>query len=203
MYTPKNYLMQDKTELLSFMRRYSFAIIITAHQDYPEATHLPFVIEDRNGTIFLLSHFSKANPQWKSINDKPVLVIFAEPHAYISPSHYEKEENVPTWNYISVHAYGKGRILESAEDGFNLLGKTILTYEPEYQKQWAKLPDKFKNKEFKGIVPFEIEITDLQGKQKLSQNKSEYERNSIINTLSDSEASTEQQLAEYMRKVVK
>ena len=89
------------------MQAYNFAIVVSVKEDIPIATHLPFVIEERENEIVLISHMSKANEQWKTISDKDVLVIFSEPHAYISPSLYEQQQNVPTWNYVAVHAYGK------------------------------------------------------------------------------------------------
>ena len=74
-------------------------------------THLPFIVKNVNEGIVLASHFAKANREWNDTEENTVLIIFSEPHAYISPKHFEKELNVPTWNYISVHAYGKGKLL--------------------------------------------------------------------------------------------
>src|SRR5581483_3528825 len=102
----------DRKEVIAFMQRYSFATIVTMLDDKPFATHLPFLVKEENEKLFLYSHFAKANPQTKEIFDKQSLVIFTEPHAYISPTNYETEKVVPTWNYIAVHAYGKARILE-------------------------------------------------------------------------------------------
>lgn len=90
MYIPKLYAMTDETEVLSFMQRYSFATIVTVKDSLQTATHLPFTISKRNDTIILTSHFAKANPQWQEITSNKVLVIFDEPHAYISPKHYDK-----------------------------------------------------------------------------------------------------------------
>jgi transcriptional regulator len=115
MYTPKHFQLNNEQEAISFMQRYSFATIVTATNNVPFATHLPFLVEQREGRIILASHFAKANPQAAEIIGKDVLVIFTEPHAYISPKHYEKETNVPTWNYIAVHAYGKASILPEGE----------------------------------------------------------------------------------------
>src|SRR3546814_4672540 len=101
-------LFTDKNEIVDFMKRFSFATIITAKDSFPIATHLPFLVSVRGDNITLTSHFAKANEHWRDIQNNKVLVIFSEPHAYISPKHYDKELNVPTWNYISVHAYGQG-----------------------------------------------------------------------------------------------
>jgi transcriptional regulator len=201
MYIPAFNKFPNQQEAIGFMQRYSFATIVTADNNVPVATHLPFLIEQRDDKVVLLSHFAKANPQASAIIDKPVLVIFTEPHAYISPANYEKETNVPTWNYLAVHAYGKATLLTDGEETAGLLAKMINTYEVGYQQQWNNLPDDYKQKMMKGIVAFEIIVDDLQGKQKLSQNRSALERDNIINALSKSEDSVESEIAKYMSKL--
>ena len=200
MYIPKLNSMEDVAEAVAFMQRYSFATIVTAKDNLPVATHLPFVITQRNGTVFLRSHFARANEQWMQLDSQPVLVIFSEPHAYISPSHYDKEQSVPTWNYLAVHAYGKGTLIHDTAQAYELLEATINTYEPAYQAQWNNLPQDFKMKMVKGIVAFDIEVTDLQGKKKLSQNKTEIEKQRIIDHLSASNNTQEAAIALYMQQ---
>ncbi|MGF7072561.1 FMN-binding negative transcriptional regulator [Mucilaginibacter sp. R-33] len=198
MYTPKHFQLSDEQEAISFMQRYSFATIITATDNVPFATHLPFLVSKRDDKIVLSSHFAKANPQATEIIGKDGLVIFTEPHAYISPKHYEKETNVPTWNYIAVHAYGKATILSEGEQTAGLLAQMISNYEADYLTQWNNLPDEYKQRMMKGIVAFEIIVDDLQGKQKLSQNRSETERENIINALGKSTDTTEAEIGKYM-----
>nr|WP_262902615.1 FMN-binding negative transcriptional regulator [Pontibacter aydingkolensis] len=95
-----------------FMREFSFATLVTIQDNKPFATHLPFVVENRNEQLILQTHVAKQNPQWKDLKaGQEALVIFQEPHAYISPALYEKQLNVPTWNYCAVHAYGKPTII--------------------------------------------------------------------------------------------
>jgi transcriptional regulator len=201
MYIPTFNKFPNQQQAIGFMQRYSFATIVTADNNVPVATHLPFLVEQRDDQVVLLSHFAKANPQALAIIDKPVLVIFTEPHAYISPANYEKETNVPTWNYLAVHAYGKARLLTDGEETAGLLAKMINNYEAGYLQQWNNLPDDYKQKMMKGIVAFEIIVDDLQGKQKLSQNRSALERDNIISTLSKSEDSVESEIAQYMLKL--
>ena len=198
MYTPKHFQLSDEQEAISFMQRYSFATIVTATDNVPFATHIPFLVEKRCDQIILASHFAKANPQASEIVGKDILVIFTEPHAYISPKYYEKETNVPTWNYIAVHAYGKATILPEGEQTAGLLARMISNYEADYLTQWNGLPDEYKQRMMKGIVAFEIVVDDLQGKQKLSQNRSEVEQENIINALSKSNDTTEAEIARYM-----
>jgi transcriptional regulator len=200
MYIPKHYQESDKSEILAFMKQYSFAIIVTVKNNVQSATHLPFVIEERDGKIILTSHFARANDNWKDIENNPSLVIFSEPHAYISPKHYDKELNVPTWNYIAVHAYGNGKLIQEDAGAFSVLEKMIGTYEAAYKQQWDSLPEDYKNKMVKGIVAFEIEVTDLQAKKKLSQNKTESEKQRIINAFEKSEDTNERTIAGFMQK---
>jgi transcriptional regulator len=199
MYIPRLNLMADKAEAVEFMQRFSFATIITAKDSMPVATHLPFLVTIKNDQVVLTSHFAKANEQWKDIEDNKILVIFSEPHAYISPKHYDTSLNVPTWNYISVHAYGAGKLITETENVIDILEKTIDNYEAAYRLQWNGLPLDYKLKLSKGIVAFEVNVTDLQGKKKLSQNKSEKEKERIITALSKSKDTNEQLIADYMK----
>ncbi len=198
MYIPSFNKFESEQEAISFMQRYSFATIVTSNNEVPVATHLPFIIEQRDDKLVLSSHFAKANPQITGIEGKNALVIFTEPHAYISPANYEKETNVPTWNYLAVHAYGKVTLLTDTAD---LLARTIGNYEENYLQQWNNLPDDYKQKMMKGIVGFEIIVDDLQAKKKLSQNRSEQEKENIINTLSKSTNTTDNEIAEYMKLI--
>ena len=198
MYIPSFNKFEDKQKVLAFMQRYSFATIISVKDNVPEATHLPFVVKEENGEIILLSHFAKANPQSADIINNNVLVIFTEPHAYISPKNYEKEQNVPTWNYLAVHAYGTGIFLDDEENKAALLKETIVNFEPAYFKQWDNLSDDYKRNMMKGIVAFKIVVHDLQAKAKLSQNRSIKEQENIVNDLSSKPDTTEKAIAEYM-----
>ena len=201
-YIPKINLATDRDEVLAFMRRFSFATIITAKDNLPVATHLPFLVTIKDDTIFLTSHFAKANDHWQDVEHNQVLVIFSEPHAYISPSNYDKELNVPTWNYISVHAYGQGKLITETEAAFKVLEATIDNYEAAYRQQWDSLPHDYKFKMSKGIVAFDIKVTDLQAKKKLSQNKTDNEKKKIIDTLSKSYDTNEKVIAELMKKEI-
>jgi transcriptional regulator len=200
MYTPKLNLITDQQEAISFMQQFSFATIVTVKDGIPSATHLPFVVSQRDGQIVLTSHFAKVNPQATEILTCKPLVIFTEPHAYISPRHYESVQSVPTWNYIAVHAYGPATVIDSPEAKAQLLEQTIQFYEADYLKQWNGLPQDYKLNMMKGITGFEIIVDELQGKKKLSQNRTEKEREKIIVELSKSNVSAEKNIAAYMQK---
>ncbi len=198
MYIPKHFEQKDHQKSIAFMHAYNFAIVVSAQNEIPLATHLPFVIEERGDDLVLISHMSKVNEQWKTFSEKEVLVIFSEPHAYISPSLYEQQQNVPTWNYVSVHAYGKIKLLESDEEKLSVLDKQMQTFEAAYIEQFKTLSKKYVDGLLKGIVAFEISVTKLQAKEKLSQNKSEKDRMNIKKHLEESDDTQKQALAKMM-----
>lgn len=201
MYIPKINLSTDIEEIVAFMKRFSFATIITVKNNLPIATHLPFVISIQDNNIILTSHFARANEQWEDIENNENLVIFSEPHAYISPKNYDKELSVPTWNYISIHAYGKGKLITETDNIFKVLESIIDYYDTSYRQQWDNLPEDYRLKMSKGIVAFEILVTNLQAKKKLSQNRTVPEQQKIISALSKSNDHNEQLIAEYMKNM--
>ena len=203
MYIPKRYALEDKTEILAFMQQYGFALIVSANKEFPRATHLPFAIFERENELVLCSHFAKANEQSEEIENGPVLVVFNEPHAYISPKYYDKRQNVPTWNYVAVHAYGKARILHSPNEAISILEKMFAAYEPTYQQQWEQLNETYKKNMLKGMVAFEVVINDLQAVKKLSQNKTVIERGRIIDNFMAHGSKNEQKIAQLMSKLGK
>jgi transcriptional regulator len=201
MYIPSFNKIEDLQEAISYMQRYSFATIVSVKDGIPVATHLPFLVKQKEDKVILSSHFAKANPQSSDIADETALVMFIEPHAYISPKNYEKEQSVPTWNYLAVHAYGKCTLLEDVESKKALLEEMIQYYDAHYLKQWDGLSETYKQNMMKGIVAFEIVVDDLQAKAKLSQNRTEKERENIINELTQAENSNEKEIAEYMKSL--
>ncbi|GAB2665521.1 FMN-binding negative transcriptional regulator [Flavihumibacter cheonanensis] len=199
MYVPAAFRFEDVTDMISFMKQYSFATIITVKEGLPIATHLPFQIQEQKGGLVLRSHFAANNEQAGIIESTNSLVIFTEPHAYISPAQYDKLESVPTWNYLAVHAYGKANIVRDEKLVQSMLEEMIQEFEPAYLEQWNGLTDKFRKGMMKGLVAFEIPVTDLQGKKKLSQNKTAAERDRIISRLESEGDAAAKQLAQHMR----
>jgi transcriptional regulator len=200
MYIPPYFREEDKEKLISFMQAHNFANLVSSANNVPIATHLPFVIEEREEKLFLVSHMAKANPQWQGFEANELLIIFQGPHAYISPSNYEKQQNVPTWNYIAVHAYGKARIIADPDEVWNLMERTIHKFEEKFFDQWKNLPPGYVRGMLKEIVAFEIEITKLDGKYKLSQNKTKNEQQQIISSFEESGDTVQKEIAEEMRK---
>lgn len=202
MYTPRAFEFDNNADKIAFMKQYSFATIISVNDGVPVATQLPFIIDDSAGKLVIRSHFALANEQAANIEANTCLVIFTGPHGYISPTHYDKWESVPTWDYIAVHAYGKASIVHNDTGKLRILEQMISYYEQDYLKQWNDLPDKYKNGMLRGIVAFELEVTNLQGQQKLSQNKSPEERKRIITHLKHSNDHIENSLAAYIQKTL-
>jgi transcriptional regulator len=194
-YIPNYFRNDNRAELLAFVNAHPLAVICSNAQEVPLATHLPFTIREENDKLFLVSHFAKANPHAAALkeNDR-ALVIFSGPNAYISPVHYEKKENVPTWNYIAVHATGIIHFLDSDAQKEKVLLDTILNFDPDYKAQWDELSQDYISGMMKGIVAFEIEVTNLEGKFKLSQNKTKAEQERIASAPGTSE------LSSYMKK---
>lgn len=194
MYIPKFNQETDQPTLLAFMRANNFATFISQLDSELIATPLPLVITERDGKISLMGHFAKANPQWKAIESQSNLVIFSGAHAYISPTHYDKTESVPTWNYMTVHAYGQARVMDydaESADLHHVMNDLIQQHESTYQTQWDSLSDKYRDGMLKGVVGFELVVARLEGKFKLSQNKTADEQARIAAALSESKYETE------------
>lgn len=198
MYIPKDNKVDNQAELLDFMQHNSFATLVSIDGDKPFATHLPFVVEEREGVVVLLSHLAKANPHGNLLPNGDALVIFQGPHAYISPTHYTSRQNVPTWNYIAVHCYGKVSFLEDVEP---VLQATMRYYEAEYEAQWDSLPELYKTRMKAGIRAFEIVVHTLEGKYKLSQNKTSDEKERITSALLQSDRAEIRETGDYMRRL--
>ena len=115
MYSPSYNQIENRAEVLEFMRANNFAVVVTATGGEPRASHLPVLVEERSEGWVIVAHMAKNNPQWEAFFDDEVLVVFHGAHAYVSPRWYEEKERVPTWNYAAVHAYGKVKAFHGAE----------------------------------------------------------------------------------------
>lgn len=194
MYIPKFNHIEDTGVLLEFMQHNSFATLVSVHEGKPFATHMPFVVEGENK---LSSHIARANPQWTSFSEQEVLVIFQGDHSFISPSWYQKHPSVPTWNYMTVHAYGTVKVIEEPEAVKTLLHRLVLQY--EHQWKMEDLEPSYLHGMMRGIVAFEIEVARLEGKFKLSQNRSKEDQAGVIAALSQSENPSDRSIAAHMQ----
>jgi len=166
------------------MRANPFAILVSAAGDGPFATHVPVVIRESAGNLTIRGHVAKANPHWRYLEAEPTsLMIFHGPHAYISPSNYDTPENVPTWNYGAVHIYGTAKTFAEPEHLLTILNDLIPTFDTAYEQQWASLSEAYRQRMLHHIVGFEIAVTKLEAKFKLSQNRTRKEQQQIIDSL--------------------
>ena len=169
------------------MRANPFAILVSAADGSPFATHIPVLVTETAGGILLRGHVARANSHWKILEqDRETLAIFHGPHAYISPSLYGSRESVPTWNYAAVHVYGRTRVFEQAEPLTELLLETFAVFEQAYLDQWRGLNENYRAKMLSQIVGFEIAVERMEAKFKLSQNRPRADQSRIIQSLESS-----------------
>lgn len=205
MYTPKNFREDDIATLHDHIQAYSFAMLLTGHAGLPQISHLPFLLDEGRGPYgTLIAHMARANPQWQAFDaNREVAVVFQGPHTYISPSWYAASDtNVPTWNYTVVHAYGKPQIIEDDAVVYQILQDLVRKFEANFEKPWEYcVPAESLPQRLRGIVAFEIEITRLEGKFKLSQNRTSDDRLRVIAALQESGDAHDVEVATLMQQV--
>lgn len=186
MYIPHAFKMTKLANQHQFIHEFGFGVIVCCEQTL-SATHLPFVLHaDEGEQGVLYAHCAKANPVWKSLENKEVLVIFTGPHAYISPSWYAQKPAVPTWDYTAVHAYGKASLL-NPQQTLTAIDQVVEQYEPQLLVERSIVTDEIKHKMLAGIVGFKIELTKLEGQLKLGQNKNKADQMGVYNALTSSD----------------
>ncbi len=201
MYIPEFNRIHDRAAIIAFVQANPFAILITSSDNGPFATHLPILAREANNQLVLHGHMAKANPHWGLLqNGQESLTIFHGPHAYISPRLYESRESVPTWNYAAVHVYGNARINADPEHLLEEVCEIINAFDADYFAQWSGLSDKFRNGMLKHIVGFEIAVTRIEAKFKISQNRSKADQAAVIGSLAKSSDSATAGIATLMQK---
>jgi transcriptional regulator len=201
MYIPPAFGVTDPSKLAAFIQQHSFATLISHDGTAPFASHLPMLFHPGAGSHgTLVSHMARANPQWQHFAaGSEVLVIFHGPHSYISPSWYQTELAVPTWNYATVHAYGVPTVISEHERVVSLLREMVSAYEAPFEKPWPGiLPDDYRDKQMRGIVAFEIPVNRLEGKFKLGQNRSTEDAQGVFEVLSRSDDADGRAVARMM-----
>ena len=186
MYNPKQFQMSELAPMHALIRQHNFGILVTQHDGAPFATHLPFMLDAERGPYgTLLAHVARPNPQWHDLAEgREALAIFQGPHAYISPSWYTVAPSVPTWNYAIVHAYGRPRIVSDPTELHTMLARLVDMHEAGFVEPWRMdLPADYMERMMRGVVGFELQITRLEGKEKLSQNRSAEDRAGVVAAL--------------------
>jgi len=201
-YSPREFRIEDHGELIAFMERHSFATLVTVQDGVPQATQLPFIVDAARGVHgTLIAHLARANGQWQSLGHE-ALVIFQGPHAYVSPSWYETPVSVPTWNYMTVHARGIARVVEEEERVRAILRALVEQHEAPDSGWSLEGAEEYVASMWRRIVAFELEITSIEGKYKLSQNRSENDRRRVAAMLGEAADLSAQRLAEAMRRLL-
>ena len=199
MYTPKLYREEDRAKIIKFLRQNEFAIVVAYDGEKPTASHLLVEVFEEGEKLFINGHMSRVNPLWKTFEkNAEVLTIFHGPHTYISPTWYN-HVNVPTWNYQAVHVYGKPRIVEDYDETFQILKGLTRRHEGTSHYSLESLPQDFVEKQIKGIVAFQIEVTRIEANYKLSQNRNDEDYRNIVAQLDAREDEMSHGVAEAMK----
>ncbi len=204
MYIPAAFAESDLTTLAAFLEQHSFGLLVSQSDGVPVATHLPLLLDRTQGEHgCLLGHMARANPQWQDAPGQKVLAIFTGPHTYISPSWYEAEAVVPTWNYVAVHVYGEFQRIDNPEDLLGVLQRSVAFYEQGLPQPWtlhgtSTLVERL----LPQIVGFRIPIERLEGKWKLNQNHPIERRERVIRALKHRGGMEELAVAALMEKTL-
>ena len=202
MYIPSHFAEDDPKLLHGLIRDHSFGLLISVVDGAPFATHLPFLLDDERGPHgTLVAHMARANPHWQAFAaGGESLVVFQGPHAYITPSWYAPGNNVPTWNYAAVHAYGVARVIDDPAAVRAVPERLTALHEASFAEPWqlADQDPRFVDGMLRAIVAFEIPIARLEGKAKLSQNKTPADRAGVTAALAASDRRDDNSLAAMM-----
>lgn len=183
MYVPPAFCVDDLADLHGVMREVRLADLVTATSEGLIATPLPLYLapeEGPHGTLY--GHVARANPQWKLSPQGAAMVLFKGPDAYVSPSWYpSKQEHhkvVPTWNYVAVHAYGPVEFFEDPDSLMAVVTRLTRLHEQPRARPWSvtDAPADFIRSQLRGIVGLRLPIARIEGKRKMSQNRSEADR---------------------------
>lgn len=175
MYLPQHFEVTSSKEIEAFIKSNPFGQLISTVESRLFSSHLPFALKQQT----LFCHLAKGNPQWRDIEKQEVLVSFQGAHDYISPSWYQSP-GVPTWNYQAIHIYGKAKIISDNEALRGIVNELTEDHEARFSKPWTP---QYREKLLEAIIGIEIEIREIQGKYKLSQNRPEIDRKRIIEEL--------------------
>src|SRR5258708_1278518 len=206
MYLPKHFEATEETGR-EIMRAHGWALLISTGEDAaPFCTHLALLWHD-DGTPHgsLVGHMARANPHWKLFaNQASSMAMFWGPHAYVSPTWYTPGAKVPTWNYVTVHAYGRPEIVEATPSVLMVLTKLAAVYEGSGTDAWGlgRLPPGNAAEQTKSIVAFRMKLERVETKIKLSQNRELEDRQRVIAKLEASDGQDAQAMAKWMKRVL-
>ncbi len=193
MYTPKHFAAQNPAEITRLIHENAFAMLVSVVDGMPLVSQLPFLYDPGVGKLW--GHVAKANPHWQQFAEQPcALVIFQGPHAYVSPSWYG-QPGVPTWNYATVQVQGRVQVFHEPARLEPMLRELTSRYEAHQAQRWS---GEYNPRMLENIVGLELDITQIQGKFKLSQNRSREDRESVVRHLRGGGKSEADRLADLM-----
>ena len=206
-YTPAAFRETDTAALHAMMAGAGLATLVTQSAAGPLVSHLPLLLDPAGGAMGVLTgHVARANPQWKASDlSQPAVAIFLGPDAYVSPNYYPSKHDdprtVPTWNYVAIHARGRLETFDDPEQLLQLVTRLTERHERRSANPWAvsDAPADYLGKMLKAIVGLRLTIESIDGKKKLSQNRSEADQQGVVVGLSNSTEPGEQRIAELMR----
>lgn len=203
MYVPAAFVPADQAVLRELISDYGFATLVSGSADGLVATHVPVMHDPQpapNGR--LIAHLARANPHAAALDGAEVLAIFIGPHGYVSPSWYQTHPAVPTWNYAAVHVYGRARLVTQEARLREIVAQLVDKYEAGRTAPWSMsgLPERYVHGMLNAIVGIEVDVTRIEGKHKLSQNRNDEDRRRVIATLEESRDPQDRLLAAYMAR---
>jgi transcriptional regulator len=204
MYLPSAFAETDPTRLHDLIEQHSFGLLVSQRDGVPFASHLPFLLDRQAGPQgSLLGHMARANPQWEQVDGQTVLAIFSGPHAYVSPTWYEADQVVPTWNYVSVHAYGRFQVIADRSALLDVIQKTVRFYEQAMPRPWSLGgPATFVERMLAQVVGFRIPIERIEGKMKLNQNHPVERRRKVVRALREQGGENARAVAALMQAML-
>ncbi len=193
MYPPASFRVSDLPQLQGLMRTHPLGQLISHGPEGLAASPIPFFYSATEGEFGVLrAHLARANPHWRQLQaEQECLVIFQGPDNYVTPSWYpskaEHHQVVPTWNYATVHAWGRPQVIDDPAWLRQQLQDFVTQQEAIRPCPWAvsDAPDAFIAKQMQAIIGLEIPITRLEGKWKMSQNRPPADRQGVFQGLAD------------------
>ena len=202
MYRPRHFIEDDPALLLEVMQRHSFATLVTTDEDgAPFATPLPLCARREEQGFLIEGHVARANAQWQHLErGVQALAIFHGPHAYISPSLYTSSERVPTWNYVTVQARGRARVIHDEAGKRALLARLVAQHEAGYQQQFDAIRPELVEGLLAAIVGFELQVERIEGKFKLNQHRlADYRPG--VQAQHETGTADEQEMAQWLKRL--
>lgn len=190
MYIPPAFKLDDIDTALAVMRDHPFAILVAQHQDAVEIVHLPLLVDRQGDALTVRGHVARANPAVAIIEAGGLATaVFTGPNAYLSPDWYAASDQVPTWNYVAVHAAGTLRAVTEPETVIALLADLSAVHEEPLapKRPWThhKMKPGLMQRMIKGVLAFDLPVDRLEAKAKMSQNKKPVDRDRAAGFMRD------------------